>query len=113
MRVEGSTIYLTRGDTGYLFVEVEGEDGLPLALVTGDVIHFTVKRSVNDPDVLIQKVITAFEDGKANIKIDSGDTKPLRFATYKYDIQWTKVNGDVNTIIKPSDFVVESEVTNE
>ncbi len=108
-----STIHITRGDTAYFTVEIIDENGNKLYLETGDTIYITVKRSTKDTEKLIQKVITTFDDGSAIIKIEPNDTKLLDYATYVYDVQWTKINGDVVTIIKPNAFVIGSEVTYE
>lgn len=107
----GTDIFITRGDTAYFTVEIIDESGDKLNLETGDTIYFTVKRSIKHTGVLIQKILTSFVDGVANIKIDPDDTKMLDYATYIYDVQWTKANGDVVTIIKPSAFVIGGEVT--
>ena len=103
---------MTRGDTEYFTVGVE-DDGVVVPLGVGDIIYLSVKRNIHQAEYLIHKKVEEFTDGKATIKIESADTRSLKFGTYVYDIQWTKANGDVKTIVRPSDFVVEGEVTNE
>ena len=60
---------------------------------------------------MLYKKVTEFVDGKALITIHPEDTAELKFKTYVYDIQLTRANGQVQTIVKPSQFVVGSEVT--
>jgi hypothetical protein len=108
-----SEIFVTRGDTAYFTVELKNEDGSKLPLEVGEIIYFTVKKSIKHSEIIIQKIVTSFDGGVANIKIEPDDTKSLDYATYIYDIQWNKANGDVLTIIKPSNFIIGGEVTYE
>ena len=56
---------------------------------------------------------TVFIDGKAIVNLESADTANLKFKTYVYDIQWTKADNSVTTLIPASKFVVTEEVTYE
>jgi hypothetical protein len=47
------------------------------------------------------------------VEIDPEDTKDLRFGQYVYDVQWTQSNGTIITLVKPSKFIIEHEVTYE
>lgn len=105
MRVAGTNIYMTRGDTESIGVKVSG-----YALKEGDYIEFTVRRSATSPVVLYKKEDTFGEDNSFLIKISPEDTSYLRFGNYIYDIQLT-YSGSVKTIIRPSMFVIEEEVT--
>ena len=55
--------------------------------------------------------IFPFVDGQALITIHPQDTNHLRFTSYVYDIQLTKENGSVKTIITPSHLTITGEVT--
>ena len=59
---------------------------------------------------IIERIITEFDDGEALI-INPQDINDLRFASYVYDIQLTRENGMVKTIIPPSQFIITGEVT--
>ena len=73
-------------------------------LQDGDTLLFTVKRNAKRPEVIFQKT-------GPMIHIESEDTEGLKYRTYKYDVQYSNSNGDVDTIIRPTDFKVSEEVT--
>lgn len=100
------TINITRGDTAYINVNVMNRTTGKYILQDGDVVKFSVKKTINDTTPLIQKQLI---DNK--IKILPTDTALLPFGSYVYDIQLTFANGDVNTIVKPNRFEVCDEVT--
>lgn len=110
MRVIDNDIYMTRGDTLTVTVTCI-KDGNPYELIEGDIIYLTVKDSVYTEDIIIQKKVTEFTKGKAIIEIEPNDTNDLSYGKYKYDIQLTFSDGKVKTIITPSDFNIEGEVT--
>ena len=113
MRVEGTDIYIIRGDSATIDVSCQDESGTPLPLQPGDTIYLTVKTHVSMEDKVLQKTVTAFTDGVAHISLLPEDTKALDFVAYVYDVQLTQADGTVTTIIPPSRFVVEGEVTYE
>lgn len=114
MKIDGTNISMTRGDSEDLYVQCVDDGGAPVPLVAGDTVYFTVKKHVNTEDKLIQKAITEFDQGVAHIAILPADTRPLRFKKkYVYDVQVTFADGRVRTIILPSAFVVTEEVTYE
>lgn len=101
---DNKNIRMTRGDSELISV-----NGLSLEL--GDIIYLTVKEHQNTSSIAFQKKVTEFTNGNALITILPEDTKKLQFRKYVYDIQLTKSDGMVTTIIKPHDFVIEGEVT--
>lgn len=113
MKIQGTNISMIRGDSQSITVSVIDKDGNKVPLTTGDTIYLTVKYNVNTEEKVLQKVITQFEDGNANIEITPDDTKDIPFKTYTYDIQLNRADGTVNTIIPPSNFTIGSEVTYE
>ena len=112
LKIRNTEIYITRGDSANISVSMQ-ENGQLVPFEVGDTVYFTVKENVNTEQTKIQKVITTFTDGKAEIKIDPLDTKLLPYASYVYDVQINFDSGEVTTIIEPSLFKVESEVTYE
>ena len=99
-----SDFSMTRGDTESLRITVY-RDGEEYALQDGDKLVFTLKQSVFSKNILLQK---NFIDNE--IKIEHEDTKDLNYGTYYYDVQLTFANGDVQTVIKPSKFILTDEV---
>lgn len=107
-------IAMTRGDSESLTVacyEKEPDGTLSaLPFQTGDRVYMTVREDA-ESDVVLQKTVDTFADGKAVIPIDSGDTEGLDFGDYLYDIQVTRADGTVKTLILPSRFRLSEEVT--
>lgn len=104
----GNDIHITRGDTGRCGLDIKKSDGTDYDVQEGDGVLFTVKASPKDAQFLIQKDIGT----SGQIIIDPEDTENLDYGSYFYDVQLTRVaDGSVNTIITPSAFVVEEEVT--
>lgn len=104
---ENNNITLTRGDSASISVALKNPDGTDYILQSGDELLFTVKYNCITEDIIIQKDIST--DGIINLV--PSDTAALLYDIYFYDVQLTKANGDVNTVIPPRDFIVAKEVT--
>lgn len=114
MKVNGTEMYMTRGDNETITVKLEDQNGDEIPLIPGDTLYFTVKTSTQTSNITFQKIITSFtEDDEAVIDILPDDTKDERYGDYVYDIQLNTLGGRVITIIKPSKFIIGSEVTYE
>ena len=113
MEIQGYNISMIRGDTEAIKVSCKDAQGVGVPLEDGDTLYFTVKYSVGKEEKKIQKVITEFPDGIAYINISPDDTKLMSFRSYYYDIQLNRANGQVKTIIPPSKFTINAEVTYE
>lgn len=102
--IDNNTIKITRGDTGRFSITLTNElDGTVYTPSAYDKITFTVKKSVKDTNILIQKEGTT-------ITISPEDTANLAFGKYVYDVQVVFSNGDVDTVVVPSTFQILSEV---
>ena len=104
---------MIRGDSEAIKVSCRNENGEDVLLTEGDTIYFTVKKSTRTEEKTLQKVITEFTDGVALITIFPEDTRELKTGIYYYDIQLNRANGQVKTIIPPSTFTINAEVTYE
>lgn len=102
-----NTIYLTRGDTFKATIKIFNPDGTEYIPAEGDKIRFALKECVCDDECIILKDIPI---DTMVFTIESGETKPLDFGDYIYDIQLTKANGDVDTFITASKFKLTEEV---
>jgi hypothetical protein len=107
VKVQGTNIYMTRGDTATINLSIKDDNKIEYELMEGDVVVFSVKKEMEDKGYVIQKT---FVD--KTIVIEHEDTKNLDFGKYVYDIQLTFIDGKVSTIITPSDLVLEGEVHN-
>lgn len=105
--VSGTTITLTRGDTFMARIEITDSDGTTYAPVTGDSVRFAMKSKVEDvaPLLLVDIPISTMM-----LVIKPEDTKELAFGKYVYDIELTRVNGDVDTFITVSTLKLTEEV---
>lgn len=105
-KINGSTISITRGDTGVFSLDIKNAQGQAYDY-SQDTVLFTVKKTVFDNTPLIQKTVVYGE----NITILPSDTSSLPYGAYVYDVQLTTAGGVVDTIIVPSKFIVMEEVT--
>ena len=115
-KVTGTTISITRGDTGYFKFTpyVVNDDGTKTEyeIQEGDTIRFAMKKKLSDSfEILLTKAVdpTTFR-----MKLDPEDTKNLDFGQYVYDVQLTTASGEVDTYIpsvgNTAVFIVEKEV---
>ena len=104
-----NNITITEGDTGYIKLSIPN-----YKIVADDTIYFSVK--AKDHGYLFQKVITgepSIKNGMVTIKIDPQDTKSKEIGVYLFDIQLTKANKDVFTVVGPKNFEIKEGITNE
>ena len=113
MEIQGTNISMIRGDSEAIKVSCEDAQGVDVPLEDGDTLYFTVKKSTNTEEKILQKIVTEFTDGVALITIFPKDTRELKIGNYYYDIQLNRANGQVKTIIPPSRFIINAEVTYE
>lgn len=106
LNCQNNTITMTRGDTAVLKLDIINEQGIPYVPTDSDVVLFTLKRNVMEKDVIFQKSMV---DGK--IIIHPQDTSHLDYGSYFYDVELTKENGFVATVIPPHRLVIAEEVT--
>ena len=104
-------IQLTRGDTAYLQVPlmnlgVDGEE-TEYTMAEDDILTLTVRVTADDSTICFQKSSI----GTNTFRIMPEDTQDYSFGKYKYDVQLTKANGDVHTVIEPACFKILPEVT--
>lgn len=114
IEIKNKHIYISRGDTGTFKVRrLDKITKEPIPFSEGDIVYFTVKTSTKTDDILIQEIVTSFDEGYACIRLESHHTNDLKYKKYVYDIQVNTKEGDVDTIVKPGDgsFTVGPEVT--
>lgn len=112
MVINGTDIYMIRGDTEQLTISCQTDAGEPRPFVSGDRVQLTVAwRAGGEP--VLAKTVEEFDDGTAVIRLSHADTNLLQATEYRYDIQLTAADGSVATIIPPSKFVVEGDVTRD
>ena len=104
--INGNNISLTRGDTLYLTVLMTRNEE-PYTPIPGEKVRFAMKKKIGDEEPIILKDIPI---ESMILKLEPEDTKPLSCGSYKYDIEYTSVDGDVDTFIGPANFNITEEV---
>lgn len=105
---ENGVITLTRGDTAYISVNIQNDvSSEPYTVKEDDTLRLTVKKQVTDKNIAFQKVVK----GVSTFIINPEDTKDLAFDKYKYDVELTTATGEVFTVVPPTAFVIDKEVT--
>ena len=100
-------IHMIQGDTAIFAFRLDN-----YTLQSGDCVFFTLKKNLSDPSPVIQKSITAFEDGSCRISLTAADTD-LPCGDYVYDVQCNLADGRVDTVIGPCYFHIIGGVTND
>lgn len=87
---------IVKGNTASFSVrpKINGE----YALQEGDELWFTL-RKVKDNQKLIQKCITNFDEGKADISLSVAETDSLEEGNYIYDLVMVRSDGSVDSLI--------------
>ena len=105
MTINGTEIYMTRGDNESITITVNGQE-----LLEDDTAELTVRQTVRSEKV-IHKIAKPNADMKSfTISIEPEDTHTLQFGNYIYDIQLT-LSGAIRTVIRPSTFTIGEEVS--
>lgn len=106
LRVNGTTIYLTRGDTARIQIDLIEADGTAYEPQEGDSVRFAATVEWGDPPCIEIPIST----DSLLLEIAPNDTKPLEFGEYWYDIELTRANGDIDTFIDRAKLVIREEV---
>lgn len=108
LKIVGTEIHLTKGDSAYLNIEITNGQGVLYIPQTGDKVIMTVRNTL-DNELAFQKTV----DAGTCIVIQPMDTLGVPVGRYKYDVELNTVSGDVFTVIPKSTFYLEEEVTHE
>nr|DAG31895.1 MAG TPA: hypothetical protein [Caudoviricetes sp.] len=107
IRVINNSIYLTRGDSASIQLKItQVDDDTDYTPEDGDVITFSLKKDPTQSKTLLSKTLS-----NETLVINPEDTNNLAYGRYVYDIQLTKKDGTVQTIIPPHIFKLDKEVT--
>lgn len=104
-----NSIELTRGDSAFIRVPIflNNGQGDEYFLNPEDRLMLSVKRSIKDEDYAFQKCLK----GENIFHLLPEDTRTLEYGSYKYDVELITKDGDIFTVIEPSNFKLLSEVT--
>ena len=102
---DDNTMELIRGDSADFTISlVDSETGDEYILQPGDTIVFTIKKNTKTDEVLVQKQ-------GPNVTIAPEDTEGLKYGEYRYDVELTYASGFVDTVVPPTAFTIDEEVT--
>lgn len=113
IRVDEDTgkITIIRGDSGFVTVPlvkiVDGEE-VPYDPRPGEILRFAASKkygATEDECFIIRQI--SFDNNRLYFYPE--DTKSQKFGSYKYDLEFTDIDGYVDTILK-GEFVIEEEV---
>lgn len=104
------TINMSRGDSISLTINLSDSDGNEYILQEGDRLFFSAKKKATDESYAISPILLTGEKG-TTLHLDASDTYDLEFGTYLYDIQLVTANGKTNTVIKPTQLIIEEAIT--
>ena len=111
VEVNGTTITMVRGDTLSLQLTIKNADGTTYTPASTDAIRFALKKNYSDANPILNKTIPY---NTLTLTLVPNDTKTLGMGDidgrYHYDIEITKADGTVDTIIPRSDFIILEEV---
>lgn len=97
LKIDGTKIELTRGDTLYLTVRLKNADGTDYEPEQGDRVWFRMKKHATDTESVIYK---EFDLETMTIRIDPQDTENLTVGyNYPYNIRAVRNDSDVATPI--------------
>lgn len=112
LKIEGTTIRLTRGDTARLDLTISDTTGKGYTFQQGDAVVLTVKTSADAVDEALLKLeYIDMEKTLVEILLKPEDTKDLSFDTYWYDVELRTAAGEIYTVVSYSKFVICKEVT--
>lgn len=95
-------VTITKGDYGLIRLSLL-EDGQPSPFTEGDSVRLIVKEFPTSAIRLIEKTVSIFQNGVAEIEIEPSDTASLDVKNYIYGIQWIDENENVRTIVPGAD----------
>ena len=116
LKISKSRISITRGDSAYIEIFVNNQDGTPYVLEDGDTVQCQIRTRANDGELLVD---ASLDNGKLYIDesdtiiwhIVPADTRELDIGSYRYDVQLVTGSEDVYTFIENATFNVTDEVT--
>ena len=108
IKIEGTTIIMTRGDTLKTNVSIYDKEGNIYVPIEGETVRFALKKDYSDSYPLIIKDIPI---DTLELKLEPKDTKRLsQPGEYVYDIQITLSDGTVDTFIPNAKLIIVEEV---
>lgn len=113
IRLSGTTILMTRGDTLRLKVTIYQDDAI-YEPQDKDTVRFAMRpAALNVSKTAFRNDVVVMKDIPIDtlvLELEPSDTKKLQFGTYMYDIQLTMADGTVDTFIHEATLKLLPEV---
>lgn len=107
LEVIDSNIFLTRGDSALLKIDIQDIDGKDFMHTTQSFnLIFTVKKYCESKYFVIKKTL---ENNSNTFELEPEDTNKLPFGEYFYDVE-LHMDNKIFTIITPHKFILQKEV---
>lgn len=113
LKLSGTKISLTKGDSAYITINICKEDGSPYILQEGDEVSIQVRHKPNGGELLFNGVITDVSEDKFVWYIRPEDTNDAEIKVYYWDAQIKTIEGDVYTFIPMTTLRLTDEVTTD
>lgn len=113
LKLSGTKISLTKGDSAYITINICKEDGSPYILQEGDEVSIQVRHEPNGGELLFNGIITDVYEDKFVWYIRPEDTKDAKIKVYYWDAQIKTIEGDVYTFIPMTTLRLTDEVTTD
>ena len=111
LQIDGYKVFMTKGDTGILSLTIYDKKGEKYRPNFNDLCLLTIKKCTSQSSPYAHIKVTVDREN-VRLEIMPEDTSNLVCGEYVYDIQVKfDYNGDVNTVIPLSKFVLMQEVT--
>lgn len=119
LKIVDGIIHIRRGDSGYLTVTIKDDEDQEYEMQDGDILTLTVRERAEEESPVLAS-ITSY-DGE--FYFTPSDTSDIMDGKYSFDVQLTRNNGDIETVIPHvgdkkyergknwGNFCVEAEVT--
>lgn len=102
----GTSLSIPQGDSGSILLKKEDPAGDPLNFEAGEIIRFGVKKTMTSPYLIFKEQTVMNPMTSVEIVLLPEDTQTMETTIYKYDIEITKPNGDVDTVVRAKPFAV-------
>ena len=93
--IEEQAIYLTRGDSAEVSIDLTTEGGEKYELGAGDTLTLTVRK---EPTATSAVIFAKYVTGAGAVTITPEDTQDAEVGQYSADIQLTTADGEVHTV---------------
>ena len=105
--MQKNKIYLTRGDSAFLTVNLNDESGSSYELSEGDKIYFRLKKSSSSDNLLLEKEINP---DTLTLELLPEDTAELSSGLYCYEVELVTAEDKHYTVIENSQFQIGAEL---